>query len=221
MMEFDRDGAQRFASVLDRSALAAIAAVIGGFAQGRAGVRLHGIEGLDPYVSVHGSIGALARGALGGWAKPVRAILFDKSPETNWRVGWHQDRTIAVRTRAAIEGFGPWSMKAGLPHVEPPFDLLADMVTLRVHLDPVGPDNAPLLIAPGSHRLGRLTGDAVAVAVDQCGAFACLAEAGDVWLYATPIIHASDAAVSPTHRRVLQIDYSARDLPPGLDWLGI
>ena len=30
------------------------------------------------------------------------------------------------------------------------------MVTLRVHLDPVPATNAPLLIAPGSHKLGRI-----------------------------------------------------------------
>jgi hypothetical protein len=32
----------------------------------------------------------------------------------------------------------------------PPFDLLAGMVTLRLHLDPVPATNARLLIAPGS-----------------------------------------------------------------------
>jgi hypothetical protein len=49
----------------------------------------------------------------------------------------------------------------------------------------------------------------------------CLAEAGDAWLYATPILHASDAAVEPKHRRVLQVDYAVGQLPSGLQWLGI
>lgn len=94
-------------------------------------------------------------------------------------------------------------MKAGLQHVAPPFELLAEMVTLRIHLDPVDAGNAPLLIAPGSHRLGRVPESEIKGAVARCGTFTCLAEAGDVWLYATPILHASDAATNPRRRRVL------------------
>lgn len=42
-----------------------------------------------------------------------------------------------------------------------------------------------------------------------------------VWLTATAIVHASNSAVNPTHRRVLQLEYSADDLPNGLEWLGL
>jgi ectoine hydroxylase-related dioxygenase (phytanoyl-CoA dioxygenase family) len=151
----------------------------------------------------------------------VRAILFDKTAETNWSLAWHQDRTICVRERIEVEGFGPWSIKAGLYHVAPPFDLLARMVTLRVHLDDVPATNAPLLIAPGSHALGKLpVGDVNAVAV-RCGTVACLATAGDVWTYSTPILHASEAASLPARRRVLQVDFSTDELPGGLEWLGV
>jgi hypothetical protein len=54
------------------------------------------------------------------------------------------------------EGFGPWTRKHGALHVAPPFEILADMVTLRVHLDPVPATNAPLLVAPGSFLFGRI-----------------------------------------------------------------
>jgi len=57
--------------------------------------------------------------------------------------------------------------------------------------------------------------------VEKCGTAVCLAEAGDIWLYATPIVHASDAARRPAHRRVLQVDFAAADLPGGLTWLGV
>src|SRR5262249_15240360 len=153
--------------------------------------------------------------------KPVRAILFDKNPGRNWRLGWHQDRTIAVRHREEVDGYGPWSMKSGLLHVAPPFELLAEMLTLRVHLDDVDLDNAPLQIAPGSHRYGRIAEHDVRRVVEECGTFACLAEAGDIWQYATPILHASDAATTPRQRRVLQVDYCSRDLPGGLHWMGV
>lgn len=40
-------------------------------------------------------------------------------------------------------------------------------------------------------------------------------------IYATPILHASEAATAPTSRRVLQVDFAAEALPHGLEWLGI
>jgi ectoine hydroxylase-related dioxygenase (phytanoyl-CoA dioxygenase family) len=168
-----------------------------------------------------GIIGAVAANYLGAAARPVRSLLFDKSGTSNWSLGWHQDRTIAVAERRNVDGFGPWTVKAGMIHVEPPAPLQAAMITLRVHLDPVDACNAPLLVAPGSHRLGRVPEADIAAVVQRCGAATCTAEAGDVWTYSTPILHASDAAARPRHRRVLQIDYAANELPGGLRWLGI
>lgn len=95
------------------------------------------------------------------------------------------------------------------------------MVTLRIHLDPVPADNAPLLIAPGSHRYGRVPKASVDAVVHGCGTYVCLAERGDVWAYATPILHASAASSGHAHRRVLQVDYSAINFPAPLEWLGI
>lgn len=153
--------------------------------------------------------------------RAVRAVVFDKSPAVNWALGWHQDRTIAVRRRIEMPGFGPWTVKQGQHHVEPPFALIENMVTLRVHLDDVPQDNTPLLIAPGSHRLGRLSEATIDATVSRCGSFACQAERGDIWGYATPILHASAAARRPARRRVLQIDFSGDDLPGALEWLGV
>lgn len=187
----------------------------------QAGLRLYGIPGLAALLDTDGPIGRLAVDRLGGDARAVRAILFDKSAATNWALGWHQDRTIAVRERRDVAGFGPWSVKAGITHVEPPIALLEAMLTLRIHLDPVPHDNAPLLIAPGSHRLGRILEGDVEASVACCGTVACAADRGDVWIYATPILHASARAVRPARRRVLQVDYSAGALPGALAWLGV
>ncbi|HEY9759691.1 MAG TPA: hypothetical protein V6C97_31315 [Oculatellaceae cyanobacterium] len=65
-------------------------------------------------------IRAIATQALGQHARPIKAILFDKSPESNWYVTWHQDLTIAVEERVDTPGFSPWSTKDGMPHVQPP-----------------------------------------------------------------------------------------------------
>lgn len=185
------------------------------------GTRLHGVMALRPLLAADGPIGSIAASVIGPLARPVRAILFNKTAEANWGLGWHQDRTICVKEKREVQGFGPWTIKRGMNHVAPPFDLLAQMVTLRVHLDDVPETNAPLLIAPGSHRLGRVAVDEISEAVERHGISVCLAQAGDAWLYATPILHASEASTSPASRRVLQVDYAAFDLPGGLEWLGV
>ncbi|MGK9235355.1 phytanoyl-CoA dioxygenase family protein [Inquilinus limosus] len=206
---------------MTQAELCRLDAVLAGMPTDRAGIRLRGIAGLRPLLAKDGPVGAAAASILGGESRPVRAILFDKTPAANWSLAWHQDRTVAVARRVEVEGFGPWTVKDGQLHVAPPFGVLAGMVTLRVHLDPVPITNAPLLVAPGSHRFGRIAEAEVADVVGRCGTAACLADAGDIWLYATAILHASEAARKPARRRVLQVDFAAGELPGGLEWSGV
>jgi hypothetical protein len=220
VLTFEMDGAQRIRGAA-ADHLDALHSVLADTPPDQAGVRLRGIAPLDRLLGSDGPIGALASAALKAESKPVRAILFDKTLSANWSLGWHQDRTICVRRRIDTDGFGPWTVKAGMQHVAPPFGILSRMATLRIHLDDVGADNAPLLVAPGSHTVGRVPVGDIDEVVRRCGAHACLAKAGDIWLYATPILHASEAAVRPARRRVLQLDYAAEALPGGLEWLGV
>lgn len=182
------------------------------------GTRITRLGPLARHLAGAGAVARIAASLLGPDARPVRAIAFDKSPAANWALGWHQDRTINVRHQAEVEGYGPWTIKQGSPHVEPPYALIEAMVTLRIHLDPVTRDNAPLDIALGSHRLGCIPEARVAEVVASSRIAACLAQSGDVWAYATPILHASARSASAGQRRVLQIDYSATRLPAPLEW---
>jgi ectoine hydroxylase-related dioxygenase (phytanoyl-CoA dioxygenase family) len=206
---------------LDAGASGTIETVLADLPADRAGTRLHAIAGLAHFLDAGGPVGAVAAQALGRNCFPVRAILFDKTGKTNWSLGWHQDRTIVVRERVDTPGFGPWTVKSGLLHVAPPADVLAAMVTLRVHLGPVSSTNAPLLIARGSHRLGMVAERDVDRVVAESEIAVCIAERGDIWLYRTLILHASAAAQQPRRRRVLQVDYAAAPLPGGLAFLGI
>ncbi|WP_315741622.1 MULTISPECIES: phytanoyl-CoA dioxygenase family protein [unclassified Bradyrhizobium] len=215
-----RHGALRLAAALDMATLRELEEVLAGYAPEQAGTRLQGVAALAPFLAASGPVGSAAAVVLGEGARPVRAVYFDKTSESNWAVPWHQDRTIVIRERTEVAGFGPWTIKGGLQHVAPPYEVLARMVTLRVHLDPVPEGNAPLLIAPGSHRLGRIAEADVPAVVARCGTAVCDAEPGDIWLYSTPILHASEAATRPGHRRVLQVDFAADELPGGLEWLG-
>jgi hypothetical protein len=220
-LQLGPDGAERISGVLDGRALEALKDLLADQPRDVAGVRLFAVEGLRPFLNAGGPIGAIAARALDGSPQPVRAILFDKTQDANWSLAWHQDRVVAVRERLEVENFGPWSRKHGALHVAPPFEVLRAMITLRVHMDPVTQTNAPLLIAPGSHRLGRIPEIDIPAAVARFGVATCLAEPGDVWAYATPILHASECATEPSHRRVLQVDYAVGELPGGLTWLGV
>lgn len=217
---FLEDGAQRFQGALTLF-LVELRAALESLPRDQPGLRIKGNLELNPLLASGSALGSIAASALGTRCRPVRAILFDKTPRSNWSLAWHQDRTICVKKRVNVEGFGPWTMKGGMHHVAPPFEVLARMVTLRAHLDDVPVTNAPLLIAPGSHTVGRVPVGEIDQVVRRCGARACLADAGDVWLYAAPILHASEAATTPDHRRVLQVDFAAGELPGGLEWFGV
>jgi hypothetical protein len=220
LADFRRDGAIHFPRVLSANDLAALRDLADQTVGARPGARLRDASMLDIVLASTGPVGALAASLTSPAARPVRAVMFDKTPEANWAVAWHQDRTLPVVARVEVEGFGPWSTKDGLLHVAPPFEILARMVTLRVHLDAVDADNAPLRAALGSHRLGRVAAQDAAGRAVEHPVIHCLAEPGDVWAYATPILHASDRAEPPRRRRVLQIDYADFDLPGGLEWAG-
>ncbi|MBI1685277.1 phytanoyl-CoA dioxygenase family protein [Caulobacter hibisci] len=218
-LDFQRDGAAHFPAVLSPEALERLRALADERTARKPGARLDaGDQGLAAQLSSEGPIGALAASLTSAGARPVRATMFDKTPDANWSVAWHQDRVLPVAERIEVQGFGPWSVKDGLLHVAPPFEILARMVTLRVHLDPVDLGNAPLKAALGSHRLGRVPADRAAEATAGHEVIVCEAKAGDVWAYSTPILHASDRADPPRRRRVLQVDYADFDLPGGLAW---
>lgn len=87
---------------------------------------------------------------------PVRSILFDKNAESNWPVTWHQDLTIAVAEKCEVSGYGPWSLKDGAVHVQPPESLLREMVTIRIHLDDTPESNGALRVIPGTHLKGKM-----------------------------------------------------------------
>ncbi len=160
----------------------------------------------------------LASSLAGKPARLVRILAFDKTLEMNWGVPWHQDRTIAVKARRNMPGYGPWSIKRGVPHVEPPAALLEAMFTLRFHVDDCGSANGPLKTIPGSHKLGRLPVAAVTELAASSEAMICIAQAGDVLAMKALTVHASDRAQSPRHRRILHVDFTTASLTAPLEW---
>jgi hypothetical protein len=219
--EFGRVGAVRIRGVLSALEVGSLVGRLEPQISRRAGVRLKVEPEVAALLAADGAVGRVAAGLIGTEARPVRAVLFDKSPQANWVVAWHQDRTIPIRERHEVQGFGPWSTKDGILHVAPPLSVLDGMVTLRLHLDPVDTGNAPLIVALGSHQFGYVPADLAAERAAACDFLTCEAEPGDVWAYSTPILHMSARSTGDRRRRVLQIDYAATTLPAPLEWRGI
>src|SRR4051812_19472297 len=114
--QFTEARALHLAAALDPTALRPLEDVLARYAPEQAGTRLYGVIGLAPFLAVDGPVGRAAAAVLGQKARPVRAVYFDKTAAANWAVPWHQDRTIVVRDRAEVAGFGPWTIKGGLQH---------------------------------------------------------------------------------------------------------
>lgn len=165
----------------------------------------------DPFRSIVGSI-------LGDEARVVRGIYFDKHKDANWKVLWHQDLTIAVRERVDVDGYGPWSIKAGIQHVQPPASILRDMLTLRLHLDDTDETNGALRVLPGSHARGRLSASDIESWKQNHPAVVCAVKKGGLMIMKPLLVHSSHSTVTARHRRVLHLEYSAAELPAGLSW---
>lgn len=208
-----RDGFCMVHNVVDDVACDHLISAIGDAPRHRTRAGRRGLFSLPSVVAVARApaIRALIDPLLGLHGRAVRATLFDKVEQANWRVPWHRDRTIALRQRLPVPGFSAWSVKEGVPHATPPRSLLEAMVSLRLHLDPVDGDNAPLLVLPGSHLQDGDVGD-------ESLALAITAPRGSVLVMRPLLVHASAPAQVPGHRRVLHLDFAAVDLPGGLEW---
>ena len=160
----------------------------------------------------------IAREVLGPDSIPVKGTLFDKTPDANWLVPWHQDLTICVNSRMDADGYGSWTTKAGVVNVQPPVSVLERMLAIRIHLDDCDSQNGALRILPGSHTRGRLSVEQVAAVQAETAPITCEVERGGVVLIKPLVLHASSPARDPRHRRVIHIDFAAVNLPPGLLW---
>lgn len=157
-------------------------------------------------IALSEAIRALVEPVLGHHFFPVRGTLFDKIPGANWKVPWHQDVTIAVQERIECDGFGPWSTKADVLHVQPPAEVLKHMISVRLHLDPCGEDNGALRVVPGSHRHGRIPEEQIQ-AIRNTPEVVCEVATGGALLMRPLLLHASSPSRIPGHRRVVHLRF--------------
>ncbi|WP_158545504.1 phytanoyl-CoA dioxygenase family protein [Bremerella cremea] len=158
-------------------------------------------------------LGDLLEAALGNDVGLVRGLFFDKPPDRSWSLPWHRDRTIAVRDNTLpTTSFKSPTRKAGIAHLEAPDELLANMLTLRIHLDAMTAENGPLAVIPGSHRLDIAKEEPPLV---------LQASAGDVLAMRPLLSHSSSMSKEGTtaHRRIVHLEFAAtKQLPDGIEW---
>ncbi len=189
---------------------------------GRSGYALRHLAHLVPAVKALAEapeILTLAETVLGPTTFLVRSLFFDKTPEANWKVAWHQDLTIAVQNKIEVPGYNSWSMKDGVHHVQPPVSVLERMLTIRFHLDDCNQTNGALQVLPGSHLTGRLGAAQISEWRAKTESVVCAVPAGGALLMRPLLLHASSPALTPNHRRVIHLEYAADSLPAGLQWV--
>ncbi len=156
--------------------------------------------------------------SLDPMTKPVRTVAFNKTPDTNWGVPWHQDRVIAVADKHEVTGFDKWTNKSGVWHCEPPQHVLDEMLFVRIHLDDTDHDNGAMEIAVGSHVHGVVPAANAADTALQHPIESCEAKRGDVLVLKMLTLHGSKPSKVSSNRRVFRIDFASKDLPAPLSW---
>ena len=218
MNELDTDGYALSDLILARHQCEHLASSLPPASAGRGGVRHLISHPTVIQLLQHGSLGRYLWSVLGRDLVAVKATMFDKTMGSNWRVQWHQDRAIAIKERMDVPGYGPWSMKSGSLHVEPPSRVLEQMIAVRIHLDACGTDNGPLRVVPGSHRLGKITETRIAEVAAASETEDLVVGQGAILLMRPLLVHAYSAAHDPAHQRVLHIDLAPREAISPLQW---
>jgi ectoine hydroxylase-related dioxygenase (phytanoyl-CoA dioxygenase family) len=164
------------------------------------------------------SVLQLAQSCLKGTPRLVRALFFDKTPDNNWFVSWHQDKTVTLNRRAALKGWGPWSLKDGVCHVQPPCSVLNKMVAIRLHVDAADASSGCLKVIPRTHRLGIIKQAEIDGIVEREIAVDCAVKAGDAVIMRPHVLHSSSKSMAKSHRRVVHLEYGDFKLPGSLCW---
>ncbi|MEL6250370.1 MAG: WYL domain-containing protein [Bacteroidota bacterium] len=148
----------------------------------------------------------------------VKAIYFDKTPQSNWFVSWHQDLPINVNEKIETPGFEKWTFKEGIHSVQPPLEFSKNIFSIRIHLDPTDANNGALQVIPGSHNK-RLSDEEIKVISSNSIPSLGEIDAGGIQLIKPLILHASSKSRSQKRRRVIHIDFASMELPGELEWL--
>ncbi|WP_170067821.1 phytanoyl-CoA dioxygenase family protein [Flavipsychrobacter stenotrophus] len=146
----------------------------------------------------------------------VKSIYFDKPDQSNWFVAYHQDLTISVDKKIALDGYGPWTTKKDQFAVQPPLEILENNFTIRIHLDDTTEENGALRVIPGSHLKGIYRAENIDWTVEK--EVTCNVPAGGIMIMKPLLLHASGKTTNGKKRRVIHIEFSNQVLHKQLEW---
>ncbi len=147
----------------------------------------------------------------------TKALFFDKPPQSNWYVTWHQDKTINVDQKCEINGYNAWTRKEELWGFCPTPEVLHNTITIRIHLDDATHENGALQVIPGSHKK-LLTDSEIQLITQSALPSTCEVKAGGVHLMKPLLLHASSKTAHDKSRRVIHLEFNHVDLPDGIEW---
>ena len=211
MGNLDQDGFEIIADIVDIARISSVLRAIESseVPRSRAGMRRAMEIAAVRDIAHDPQIVSFATRTLGPGAVPFRATLFDKSPDQNWLVVWHQDTALPVRSRIDTPGWGPWSMKEGTLCAHAPESALSSLLAIRLNLDESIVENGAIRALPATHTLGVLSDDSIRELANQITPVECHVGIGGVMLMRPLLVHASSKLVRG-RRRVLHIEYAAQ-----------
>lgn len=178
--------AQRGYALLDGSGVdLAEAAAVFDRLQGNSGEPLP-VAAEHPLIAVllgQAGVRDLVRAAVGPGATILRGTAYDQQGHASWSLPWHQGHGGADPTRG---------------------------LTLRWHLDLIGPADGGLRVLPGSHTKGRLAPEAVDRLAAEIPAIELPVSAGTVLALRPLLIRGARRRTTRGHRRILQVELAPR-----------
>jgi len=147
----------------------------------------------------------------------VKSIFFDKPPQANWIVNWHQDLTINVNEKFGAIGYTKWRTLKERTVVQPPLKILENIFTIRLHLDDCKKENGALRVIKNSHTKGVLD-VRDGIAKYKAEETICEVQKGGILIMKPLILHASRRTENNKKRRIIHIEFSDKKLPNGLQW---
>lgn len=146
----------------------------------------------------------------------VKSIYFDKPETSNWYVPYHQDLTISVDKKVTIDNFGPWTVKQNQFAVQPPIEILENIVTIRIHLDDTNENNGALRVIPKSHNQQIYRPEHIDWSKES--ETTCCVKQGGLMIMKPLLLHSSSRTTNHQKRRVIHIEFSNIALPTVLQW---
>ncbi|MEM7359993.1 MAG: phytanoyl-CoA dioxygenase family protein [Pseudomonadota bacterium] len=137
----------------------------------------------------------------------VQCNYFAKDSENNWSVTPHRDLSIPVKKQIKSEGWSGWSVKEGVLYAQPPKQVLAQMMGVRIHLEANDSQNGALELVAGSHKNFIQRGERSLGIVPKGGA-----------LVMRPLVLHASTKLKSGKRRVLHFVFGPRKLPDDMEW---